>query len=274
LIVTKKLLKKGCKVLTNAVNRETGIRYYFPGIMGFTASFITVMALFGFYKAQHEDKAQAAVRVSIPENVVSNTPIVKPALNAIALPAAVSARPPVVKEPEVKEKPIALRPPEEARPTTPQPQSQTLTTPVEKELKEEAKTEAKPEAKPETEKPDFEYDKALKKFLPGKIVRMEATAYCLNSVTASGVRSKYGIVAADPKLLPIGSIVRLYAGEYSGIYTVLDTGGKIKGRKLDIFLSNGKEATKFGRQKIRMEILRYGWNPQASLESAGPASSF
>lgn len=100
--------------------------------------------------------------------------------------------------------------------------------------------------------------------LPGKMVQMEATAYCLNGQTASGVNSKYGIIAADPKHLPIGSVVRIYTKDYSGLYTVLDTGAKIKGHKIDVYLTSGHEAMQFGRRKIALEVLRYGWNPQNS----------
>jgi 3D (Asp-Asp-Asp) domain-containing protein len=96
----------------------------------------------------------------------------------------------------------------------------------------------------------------------GKKVKMVATAYCLNGRTASGVFSKYGIIAADPKYLPIGSIVRIGGAEYTGLYSVLDTGAKIKGRKIDIYLTSGKEAIQFGRREVTLEVLRYGWNPQ------------
>lgn len=96
----------------------------------------------------------------------------------------------------------------------------------------------------------------------GKKVKMVATAYCLNGRTASGVFSKYGIIAADPKYLPIGSIVRIRGAEYTGLYSVLDTGAKIKGRKIDIYLTSGKEAIQFGRRDVTLEVLRYGWNPQ------------
>lgn len=100
--------------------------------------------------------------------------------------------------------------------------------------------------------------------LPGKMVQMEATAYCLNGQTASGVGSKYGIIAADPKHLPIGSVVRIYTKGYSGLYTVLDTGAMIKGHKIDVYLTSGHEAVQFGHRKIALEVLRYGWNPQNS----------
>jgi 3D (Asp-Asp-Asp) domain-containing protein len=107
-------------------------------------------------------------------------------------------------------------------------------------------------------------EKLVSKIKNGKPVKVQATAYCINNITASGVRSKFGILAADPKYLPIGSIVRLHAAEYSGLYTVLDTGAKIKGKRIDIFLTNPKEAVYFGRRDVKVEVLRYGWNPQSS----------
>ncbi|MCS6885246.1 MAG: 3D domain-containing protein [Acidobacteriota bacterium] len=108
--------------------------------------------------------------------------------------------------------------------------------------------------------------KKVNRLKAGKSVYVEATAYCLNSKTSSGVRSNYGILAADPKVLPIGSVVKLQADEYTGLYTVLDTGKKIKGHKIDIYLANHKEAMNFGRRKVKLKVLRYGWNPQSMAE--------
>jgi 3D (Asp-Asp-Asp) domain-containing protein len=88
-----------------------------------------------------------------------------------------------------------------------------------------------------------------------------ATAYSLRGKTASGLTTRRGIIAADPKVLPLGSIIRLRAGEYSGIYMVLDTGLKVRGRLIDIWVSDYIEAIEFGRRKVRVEVLRYGWDP-------------
>lgn len=88
-----------------------------------------------------------------------------------------------------------------------------------------------------------------------------ATAYCLRGKTSAGIRASSGSVAADPAVLPIGSVIRLHAGEYSGIYTVLDTGAKVRGRRLDIWLSSYVEAIRFGVRKVKVEIIRYGWDP-------------
>ena len=77
-----------------------------------------------------------------------------------------------------------------------------------------------------------------------------ATAYCLQGRTASGSGVRRGIVAADPRILPLGTRINLGAGSYSGSYLVADTGGAIKGRKLDIWVANCSEARRFGRRTV------------------------
>lgn len=95
-----------------------------------------------------------------------------------------------------------------------------------------------------------------------------ATAYCLKGQTASGVLVRRGIIAADPKILPLGSVVRLHAGSYSGIYTVMDTGGAIRGQRIDIFLPTRAEAIRFGSRKIKVEVIRHGWEPDSETANA------
>lgn len=77
-----------------------------------------------------------------------------------------------------------------------------------------------------------------------------ATAYCLKGRTASGSGVRKGIVAADPRVLPLGTRISLDAGSYSGSYLVADTGGAVKGRKLDIWVSSCSEARRFGRRTV------------------------
>jgi 3D (Asp-Asp-Asp) domain-containing protein len=95
-----------------------------------------------------------------------------------------------------------------------------------------------------------------------------ATAYCLKGQTAAGVPVRRGIIAADPKVLPLGSVVRIIAGQYSGIYTVMDTGGAIRGQRVDIFLPSRSEAMRFGSRKIKVEVLRRGWEPAPVIADA------
>ncbi len=82
-----------------------------------------------------------------------------------------------------------------------------------------------------------------------------ATAYCLKGRTASGQYTRRGVIAADPRVLPIGTVVEIKAGRYTGTYTVLDTGGRIKGRKVDVYVPTYKEAKQFGRQRIKIKVL-------------------
>jgi len=71
------------------------------------------------------------------------------------------------------------------------------------------------------------------------------------------MQTRRGIVAADPKILPIGTRIRVQdAGRYSGEYTVTDTGPAIKGHEIDIYMPDGAEAKNFGRRKVRVEILK------------------
>lgn len=77
-----------------------------------------------------------------------------------------------------------------------------------------------------------------------------ATAYCLKGRTATGGSTRKGIVAADPRILPLGTKINLQAGSYSGSYVVADTGGGIKGRRLDIWVSSCSEARRFGRRNV------------------------
>ncbi len=89
-------------------------------------------------------------------------------------------------------------------------------------------------------------------------VSYSATAYSLRGKTASGKYVTKGLIAADPRLLPLGSRIRLEAGTYSGDYLVADTGGLIRGRKIDIWTPNSREAMRFGRRKVKLTVLSYG----------------
>jgi 3D (Asp-Asp-Asp) domain-containing protein len=102
---------------------------------------------------------------------------------------------------------------------------------------------------------------------PGTRLRFTATAYCRGTTTASGVNVRNGIAAADPDLLPVGSVIQVERlGErYNGIYTVMDTGPAVQGRHIDIYMWNCDEARyEFGRRSAGITVLRLGWNPRAS----------
>lgn len=101
---------------------------------------------------------------------------------------------------------------------------------------------------------------------PGTRLRFIATAYCTGGVTASGLPPRSGIAAADPEVLPTGSVVQLSGsgGQYDGVYAIMDTGLIVKGRRIDIYTRSCDEAVKFGRRAVQLFVLRLGWNPRAS----------
>jgi 3D (Asp-Asp-Asp) domain-containing protein len=85
-----------------------------------------------------------------------------------------------------------------------------------------------------------------------------ATAYSLRGRTASGRFVAKGLIAADPRHLPLGSRVRLEAGAYSGEYLVADTGTLVRGRRIDIWTPSTREAMRFGRRTVKLTVLSLG----------------
>jgi len=79
-----------------------------------------------------------------------------------------------------------------------------------------------------------------------------ASAYCFSGRTAMGHGVRRGLIAADPRVLPLGSKVTINAGPWSGTYLVSDTGGSIRGKKIDIWVPSCSEARKFGRRTVQV----------------------
>ena len=123
--------------------------------------------------------------------------------------------------------------------------------------------------------------------LAGRGVIFEATAYDLSVAscgkpighpsygkTAGGLnlagksREEAMVVAADPKVLPLGTKVKLTFGEgyeeFTGVYTVGDTGSAVKGNIVDVFLgdfnSNDEHPSvrQFGRVKVKVQVVEGG----------------
>jgi len=90
-----------------------------------------------------------------------------------------------------------------------------------------------------------------------------ATAYSLHGRTASGKPVAKGMIAADPRHLPLGSRVRLEAGTYSGEYLVADTGSLVRGRRIDIWTPTSREAMRFGRRTVKLTVLSLGGRKRA-----------
>lgn len=84
-----------------------------------------------------------------------------------------------------------------------------------------------------------------------------ATAYCHDGETRSGVHTQPGVIAADPRVIPVGTRVRVVDRRGGAhVYEVLDTGRAIKGRKIDIYIPSCARAKKFGERRVRVQVLR------------------
>lgn len=99
-----------------------------------------------------------------------------------------------------------------------------------------------------------------------------ATAYSLRGRTASGRPVSRGLIAADPSILPLGSRVRLEAGSWSGEYLVADTGGAVRGHRIDIWTPTAREAMQFGRRLVKLTVLEFGGRRAKSLVRPRQAS--
>src|SRR4051794_27618427 len=96
-----------------------------------------------------------------------------------------------------------------------------------------------------------------------------ATAYAQSGVTASGELTHRHVVAADPDILPLGSRIKIRrAGKYSGEYVVADTGAKIQGRRLDIYMPSETACKKFGSRLVRVKVLQLGDGTRAATKQA------
>jgi 3D (Asp-Asp-Asp) domain-containing protein len=91
---------------------------------------------------------------------------------------------------------------------------------------------------------------------PGARIAFSATAYCKGLVTTSGVAVQKGVMAADPTLLPVGSVIDFSVDDpkYDGIYSILDTGPEIHGHEVDVYMWSCFEALRFGRKSAHVTV--------------------
>jgi len=87
----------------------------------------------------------------------------------------------------------------------------------------------------------------------GRSIKFLATAYTHTGYrTAIGAKTRRGIVAVDPRVIPFGT--RLYIEGY-GYAVAADTGGLIKGRRIDVFLDTYRECINWGKRPVNVFIL-------------------
>ena len=89
----------------------------------------------------------------------------------------------------------------------------------------------------------------LEKARIGEPIDVQITVYCLKGITRAGNPVRDGIVAADPRIFPLGSTIELTVrGKSLGRFLVDDTGGVVKGGIIDIWKASCLDAIKFGRK--------------------------
>lgn len=92
-----------------------------------------------------------------------------------------------------------------------------------------------------------------------RVLTVEATAYSGGGTTASGMAAQVGRIAVDPRVIPLGS--RLYITSADGTSWVYgtavaaDTGGAIKGNRIDLYFNSESECIRFGRRSAKVYIL-------------------
>lgn len=102
-------------------------------------------------------------------------------------------------------------------------------------------------------------------FLTDKTLTMRSTAYTSSKactgknpgdtgygITASGMRAQYGVVAVDKNVIPLGT--KLYVEGY-GYAVAGDTGGAIKGNKIDLYFNTYNECINYGVKNVTVYVL-------------------
>lgn len=100
---------------------------------------------------------------------------------------------------------------------------------------------------------------------------MESTAYDLSyqstgkrpgdkyyGITASGTKARPGVVAVDPRVIPLGTklyIESVGGGKDYGFAVAEDTGSAIKGERIDLFFTSHSQAMAYGRRRVKVYIL-------------------
>ncbi|MFQ9980357.1 MAG: 3D domain-containing protein, partial [Finegoldia magna] len=128
-----------------------------------------------------------------------------------------------------------------------------------KERKIQAQKLAEKRKKEKEERAKEKQAQSAPKNVSGRTITMRSTAYTSDpsenggySTTAMGTAIRYGVAAVDPNVIPLGT--RLYIEGY-GYARAEDTGGAIKGNKIDLVFGSKSQSNNWGRRTVRVTIL-------------------
>jgi len=181
-----------------------------------------------------------------------HTDLIHPGLNLLVFEG--------VKATESAQKPVQsvkAAPKQNTAPAVEAPKETTAAVPTAKAPKQSTTTA--PAA--ETQKENTSTAQAEAKVASVKEFTVEATAYTAScegcsGITATGINLKENpnakVISVDPSVIPLGS--KVYVEGY-GEAIAGDTGGAIKGKKIDVFIPNKQDAINFGRKQVKVTIL-------------------
>lgn len=96
------------------------------------------------------------------------------------------------------------------------------------------------------------------------------TAFCSEGCTgrtATGINvsnsiyyNGYRVIAVDTSVIPLNSLVKVETATQSFTAMAIDTGGGIHGNRIDVLVGSTSEAFKFGKQQVKLTVLREGDN--------------
>ncbi len=105
-----------------------------------------------------------------------------------------------------------------------------------------------------------------------RVINMAATAYDLSfqstgkrpgdkyyGITASGTHVRPGVVAVDPRVIPLGTKLYIESTDGTpdyGYASAEDKGGAIKGNKIDLYFETPQQVRRFGRRTVKVHILK------------------
>lgn len=103
------------------------------------------------------------------------------------------------------------------------------------------------------EKPVVVFPKVQK----GSELNVIATAYTYagnsEDLTYSEIPVDTGVIAVDPRVIPLGTVMWV---EGYGYGVAADTGGDIKGNRIDVFLPSRHDANRWGRKEVKVKIIK------------------
>jgi 3D (Asp-Asp-Asp) domain-containing protein len=123
--------------------------------------------------------------------------------------------------------------------------------PVTKQVAVQQDIHNPPEVKQVETELEIEYDDYM--IFEATVYTRSAEEETLDGITASGTIVSRGTVSVDPRIIPLGT--KLYVEGYGHAYA-LDTGGAIKGNRIDLYVETKKEAFEWGRRQVKVWILK------------------